>query len=1130
MEANNSIKEYYFKVVSLYNNCVNILTAINQSLVTNSPQVVINVSDQYDNVTEMKIPSFLYLENRLEELYSSFENFFDIPNSGDAWFENNSNMYKFHLVKANSSPQSPYIADDNIIASFTDNNYFKDLVSPKTYMRLNVGNLTNNIEKLFVKKYIFYTAELFNAVESSGLTTNEELLAMLYNFSKGVDYDVYDTIIDLPLKKELYNSRFEVKDIVQEANSENPWIDKNLDGKEKLHYKLMFDTLEYHNQEDRSITFTLKIGDFICLNNTNSLYRVKEVNTTTNVVIIEEYIGHSVIQTINEDSSMYFTIYNNNYSEYNYINIPLEENPYIGIFIGTIYNNIRSILSDGIYINLNNIYMQDEYGNQILDNHGNKVSYIDYYKAYCKNIGDILSGFSDLSNPLISEYTVHEIEDLQNSDAIKELVTNSFNGNDILQVVPINKHLIDDKTTQEIVNLHNQKHELNNKLTTINTNIDDLYNQLTNTDWTQQISNSQLSIRKKLDEYYVERTQITTQLNNIIDTINSMSVMKYDQDLKYRIRGILETEAIENYISSNYHNAVIIGIDVNYKYKSEVSTTTSLSSINTSTFTDWNYYSTEDKERLISFNEYGNLVLEWENTSKTENTIKWNQIDIPINQNEQVIIRVRYKYNIGQPFVNLYTPWSDEETFVFPEEYKEMVQISQIISKNGDDTIVASFNKTLINDGYSEHVTNKMISANQVFYHMPENIYSGFNTPENNLLSLKDKLNLMTTDIDKYKDMIDEMLLRKYSIYLEFDNELVELFAGTINKININDTSLSDKFIKKQMRIIIKNKGETTIKFYSQFPGNMNIALLEDNRESFAQFIGDYERVPILINNEMAPQSLGQWIYFRQNNPYTKEDIYLNTESQRLQDKSAISGNLSWEQSYNNYIKQKNSQILYPYKAHGYYNVNLNKNVWQGLYYDSSVTNENPFVEYVLAQEINNNSNESNYLNKNFNNFYKYINVEGNNVYLMRYEDIQYNNGNNTIYLDEDTVISEFNENGKYYLNNSITDYNGGFFYPSIDHRNNIIIDFSDVNPNNFVSIDPGKDLSVALIFEYCLGNMTNNIQNPLSTITKSIYFDIKDSLFADPKTYMIEVTINGDYMSLNNYLDKLSILEPEGE
>jgi hypothetical protein len=422
-----------------------------------------------------------------------------------------------------------------------------------------------------------------------------------------------------------------------------------------------------------------------------------------------------------------------------------------------------------------------------------------------------------------------------------------------------------------------------------------------------------------------------------------------------------------------------------------------------------------------------------------------------------------------------------------------------------------------------------MISSNQVFYHMPENIYSGFNTSENNLLSLKDKLNLMNNDIEKYKDMINEMLLRKYSIYLEFDNETIELFAGTINKININDTSLSDKFVKKNMRIVIKNKGDNPIKLYSQFPGNMNIALLEDNRESYSQYISDYERVPLIINNEMAPQSLGQWIYFRQNNPYTKEDIYLNTESQRLLDTSALTSNLSWEQTFNGYIQQDNSQILYPYKARGYYNVNLSKNVWQGLYYDDSITNSNPFVEYILSEDTQTNS-ETNYKDKNFNNFYKYTNVDGNNIYLMRYEDIMYNNDSVNIFLDENTSINDFNENGKEYLHNSMVDYNGGFFYPNIDHRNNITVDYSDINPNKYISIDPGNDLSVSLVFEYCLGNTTNNIQNPLTKITKSLYFDIKDSVFTDPKTYMIEVTINSNYQSLNNYLDKLSILEPEGE
>ena len=57
-------------------------------------------------------------------------------------------MYKFKLVKANIAPQTPSISKDNIVSSFTDNNYFKDLVSPKMYLKLNINNLTNNIEKI----------------------------------------------------------------------------------------------------------------------------------------------------------------------------------------------------------------------------------------------------------------------------------------------------------------------------------------------------------------------------------------------------------------------------------------------------------------------------------------------------------------------------------------------------------------------------------------------------------------------------------------------------------------------------------------------------------------------------------------------------------------------------------------------------------------------------------------------------------------------------------------------------------------------------------------------------------------------------------------------------------------------
>jgi len=1117
----NTIKDYYINIMKLYNNCVDMLTAINQSLSTSSPQVVVRTTDSDGNQTELRIPSFLYLENRLDEIENSFSNFFDIPKSGDAWFENNSNMYKFHMVKSNSSPQVPRISSNEIVSSFTDNNYFKDLVSPKTYLKLGVDNLTNNIEKMFIKKYVFFSESLFNLIKNSGIKKNEEYIAMLYGYSKGVDYEVYDSTVELPLKKEVYNSRFEIM-ALSNVDAGNPWPEVDDDNKERLNYKLVLNTIEYNNQEDSAVRFLLKVGDYISLNDTNSLYYVKEVNSTTNEVIIEERIGHTSLQTISQNSSMFFTIYNNNYSEYQYVQVPLEENQYIAIFIGTIYNNVRSILSDGVLLDMRSIYMVDEYGNNIYDSNGNLVDYIGYYKKYCKNIGDILYGFSEISNPLLSDFNPSEIMSLQTDEAIKSLVDKTIN-NDIVKVIPINKHLIDDQTTQDIINLHNQKSELNNKLTSINANIDSLYNKLTNTDWTQELSNSQLSIRKKLDEYYVERTQIITQINNAVDAINTKSVFKYDQDLKYRIRGVLMTSLLEEYISAINSNATIISTDIQYKYRSINSTTTSLTSIGTNVFTEWNQYNVKSKERIVRINDSNTgIEISWVGDSSTDNVIKWNQIDIPITQNEEVVVRVRYKYNIGQPFIDIYTPWSNEMTFTFPEEYKDLIELSGIVDENADDSLTASFNKTLINDGYSEHINNKFVSGQQVFFHMPENIYSGFNTSENNLLSLKDKLVQISSDLDKYRDFIeDEMGVKKYKVWLEFDNKNIELFSSSVNKININDTSTNDRFVKKQMRIIIKNDGNNPVKIYSMFPGNTSVALIEDNSTTYAKDIANYERVPILVDDKMSPQTLGQWVYFRQNNPYTKEDIYLNDENQRIQDQANIGSSLQWDQSYNNYIRKNNSQILYPFKNHGTFNVNVSRNIWQGMLYNY---NQKTYTNLTFSNLSSNTSTD--YSSKTFSNFYQYTNVgNGTNNYLMRFEDIKYNDGTKLVYLDENSNITEFATNGKQFLKSTVINYNGAFLYPDIMHKNNILIETSEVSPTNFVKIEVGSEIAIPITFEYCLGNTTNNVSNPIKTIKKSLYFDLKDSLFNDPKNFMIEITVNNNYSPLNNYLDGISIL-----
>jgi hypothetical protein len=228
-------------------------------------------------------------------------------------------------------------------------------------------------------------------------------------------------------------------------------------------------------------------------------------------------------------------------------------------------------------------------------------------------------------------------------------------------------------------------------------------------------------------------------------------------------------------------------------------------------------------------------------------------------------------------------------------------------------------------------------------------------------------------------------------------------------------------------------------------------------------------------------------------------------------------------------MREDNSQILYPYKDHGSFNINLSKNIWQGVKYNAET---NKFELFTIADKINN--TRSDYTNKTFENFYHYNNVDlGTNIYLMRYEDIVYYEDSlktQMKYLSEFTNITEFQNNGEQYLNGSIIDYNGAFLYPDIIHKNNICIDNTDTNQNNYVIIEVGKELVVPITLEYCLGNTTNNISNPITSIKKSLYFDIKDSLFTDPKNYMIEININNNYSSLNNYLDSSNILIPEGE
>ena len=614
MVNNNSIKEYYVKLEKMMHNAVNILTAINQSLSTQSPEILINLvnTDTIDNsTTSLRIPSYLYLENRVEQLDNIISNLFKIPKSGEAWFEKTSNMYKLSLVKSSNAPIVPQVSNLNTLGfNVKDNNIFKDLVNPKTYIKLNIQNLPEYVSQMVVNKIVVYDnsdadyLKLFN--------TYSDVKGALFNKQKGVDYEEYESIINLPVKADKYKSFFKIEELIDDE-------DKQLADNE---YKIRLDTITYYDKDDSSIQYKLRKGDLLCLSNDYVIYRIKDVyniyNTTNNndsnenILIIEEYMGHISLQTFEENSEMYLQVYNESYQDYHYVEIPLEENPRIIVFISALYNNIRSSYSNAIHLNLNEIYMKDSNNNYILGEDGNKINYIEYYKTYCKNIGDLMDGISKVAYPQITNYTNNELKRLTDSDELKEIVNNTLYTNDdiVLKVTRINAHLIDEETTKNIINLHSQKNEINSQLKSIQDNVDQIYTQLTTTDFSQESTVSQDTLRGQLSDYYNERLTLEKQLISIIDNINqAKSNVIGLSDSKYRVRGITDVNdrydsSIESPIIEFLHakfgnECTIIGMDVEYKYKTATKDSTSVLSNGDVIFTDWNKLKNIERERYL---------------------------------------------------------------------------------------------------------------------------------------------------------------------------------------------------------------------------------------------------------------------------------------------------------------------------------------------------------------------------------------------------------------------------------------------------------------------------------------------------------------------------------------------------
>jgi hypothetical protein len=148
------------------------------------------------------------------------------------------------------------------------------------------------------------------------------------------------------------------------------------------------------------------------------------------------------------------------------------------------------------------------------------------------------------------------------------------------------------------------------------------------------------------------------------------------------------------------------------------------------------------------------------------------------------------------------------------------------------------------------------------------------------------------------------------------------------------------------------------------------------------------------------------------------------------------------------------------------------------------------------------------------------------NKYILRYEDfiIQNSTGSAASYLTSETSITDSINKGIWLQNDNNTDpitittssqLIGAFLYPNILSTAQVLTDGKQFS---YKSISVGGSVSIPIVFEYY-------VEASLSSITKSLYFDLRNSLINDPIHFMIEVTGNFDYSTTGEIysdIDKL--------
>ena len=980
MNTNNSLSTIIKQFLEINTNTLNAFERINEAVISDRETVPLDILTEDGGTKTVYVPAFGYMNRELKRLEQNMKALAGLSD-GTAKVRLADGSYQ-KILKSSLKTPAADIGTLNRPNTFAvkSNYFFEDFLTPLLKVSFDVsGQVPTDTERVLVKRIIIdgsfdFAAQFFddNYLGEDDVDHNQLMSAIAAN---NIPFFIDEEVRDMPYRNTLYYGKFDVTsiDTVQKTVI--------VEGEEKRKTIKLYtlDKLTYTDADkDLKDTEFMKVGDELIVNTQrrSTKYKVKNIYTETRQVELDIVEGFEAIK-IGADI---LSIYKANDTQVGIdINVGFDDR--FVVFFKVIDTNSKIVAenwSPGAALYSNSLTMTKE--------DGTVITLADYYKDSVADFGQFIKALKDDPIPPST---------LGVAPNTPEVLEENF------KVVQINKHLTENDAALKVKKLNADKVSADSAIKKLDDTIAKKRSLISSKKYKSTIERDK--DKNELVSLVNERASESKLYGSIVSQIQSAAS---DAQLtaiapKYRIRGfwaIPEPKLVAETIPQE-----VVKFKIQYRYLSTSGKTSEIAQISfddkgnkrTGVFSNWNEIETPVRARLR--NEEGKFY--WSNSAVEDGQeVNFNQLDIPISSGEVVEFKVKSISEAGWPSNPLESEWSDIIRVVFPEGELDNVSVVNLVEENANEVARVKLLEELEAAGVYSHVSDSFSANEKYFAHTTNTIASGFLSPEQNPVSLFDKLTEMQNKISVLEETISNIRGELAVTLVAEDGTTTEINRNTNNKIfagyyvdEVADLAIKKgHIVTKTFKLLLKNTRATTLELVARITGDRDLPAFKstdsavdggfgfdasgtiDNRvvdDVYYRTEGKYDMSPIQYQSlggeaetefsRQAPyqsiQRRGQFIYNRFMDVANEKSLYMN-QSVIAAESAGDFSDYEYPLGYGSY----NSTAISILPASG--NFSSNGFIWAGTFGVDNATQNNLQQAYALLDVDNISGDEDNFI------------------------------------------------------------------------------------------------------------------------------------------------------------------------